>query len=1189
MFKRIIQEDYKVPADVNYLGEMRDFITRVGRKYGVAERIINTFKLAIDEAGTNIIRHAYRDWEGFITIRLIIRDKSVTVSLIDQGHTFDPNRVRDPDLQRYVDIGKKGGLGIFIIRRVIDGIDYRKTVEGNELRLTKHRKIMPRRHFILPHVSVTMKTRYSLIASMVFTVLVLPVFFLTYIKQNEMILQRDLKAGRALARSLTHSSLDKMADKNAPDLYVSAVKFQRDHAPLVTEVIIVDTADIILGALRTDSILEKFNVPSEPIEIGDGILHYRTPGGKEVYDLVEVGIQRIAGISRRVGAIHLFLDKDFIDGEVQDAKKRQIMIFGFILLLGYMGVFILVYMTMSPFKKLANWVRALGRDEAREELEFDTSDEVGEIAKAFNEITEKFRKSQESLAEQERLQKEMQVAQEIQQTLLPAAFPEIEGFEIASYYEAAKDVGGDYFDFVEVEIDTLGIVLADVSGKGVPGSLVMTMIRTALRTEARGNKDAAEVLARVNDFVMNDMKRGMFVTIFYIILDSKRRTINYASAGHNPMILYRGITEKSYYLNPRGFPIGINLPDATLFRTAIKSDKLRLREGDILLTYTDGITEAMNPNRERFGDERMLATIRKNGKLNVDPLVDKIHDEINVFTEGYAQSDDITLVAIKEKMKAEDVLFNFRTRLMHLVEKEGMSVKKACESVGVSTSTYYKYKKRYKKMGVAGLKEKVARSEIEDRHVSIEDKAKIYDIIKEYPKYGAKRISEELNTEKYSYTLIDERRVYNELVRNRLNTRELRQTFIERGGKGKKMKPPGTPFLTLDGQIIMDYDIQKKLKGVEESLREGEISTEPMEIYLPEQSEEEEMGGIIEEAFADKGVFDDREKKQDVQEGVAYEDLGLVEITEETFITKPEREDVRSEEDEGRISLSDVLEKLELNEAEDDKSYRGLELKDRLEEGAAEASLEDELINTLMEEFGDLVEEDQELQESGKGTAVDVTFSEMGEDMEEENLTEVLDEDLVEDRIAASIGDELLGEEMGVFEDYDEHKSLENISPQEEGTVDVVEVGDFDEISVLSDETGQKEALSPEAMRELNTKQLVESGQWFYQQGQYEEAVEEFEKAILEDPNLSEACQYLGDTFFRLGLLNQARGAYEKVKQLDPENVNVLENLGVIFANTGDYKKAVWQWGEVLKRRPERTDIVDRIKKMQRVIRQRCA
>jgi anti-sigma regulatory factor (Ser/Thr protein kinase) len=154
MFKRVIKEERKVPADINYLGEMRDFITHVGRKYGVSERIINAFKLAIDEAATNIIRHAYRDWDGFITVRMIVRNNNVTVSLIDQGHTFDLRKVRDPDLQRYVQIGKKGGLGIFIIRRVIDDIDYRKTIEGNELRLTKARDVTSKRAFLSSDISL---------------------------------------------------------------------------------------------------------------------------------------------------------------------------------------------------------------------------------------------------------------------------------------------------------------------------------------------------------------------------------------------------------------------------------------------------------------------------------------------------------------------------------------------------------------------------------------------------------------------------------------------------------------------------------------------------------------------------------------------------------------------------------------------------------------------------------------------------------------------------------------------------------------------------------------------------------------------------------------------------------------------------------------------------------------------------
>jgi anti-sigma regulatory factor (Ser/Thr protein kinase) len=207
MFKQIAKEEYKFPANLDYLGEMREFITRVGRKYGVTEHIINNFKLAIDEAATNIIRHAYRDWEGFITIRMLIRDKNVSVSLIDQGRSFDPRKVRDPDLNRYVNIGKKGGLGIFIMRRLIDEIDYRKTVEGNELKLVKFRKVPNRKASIFPFISMSIKARFSLTASAILTVLILCGFFYSYLQQRGKILRTDLDTGRNLARLMAQRSM----------------------------------------------------------------------------------------------------------------------------------------------------------------------------------------------------------------------------------------------------------------------------------------------------------------------------------------------------------------------------------------------------------------------------------------------------------------------------------------------------------------------------------------------------------------------------------------------------------------------------------------------------------------------------------------------------------------------------------------------------------------------------------------------------------------------------------------------------------------------------------------------------------------------------------------------------------------------------------------------------------------------
>ncbi|MEJ2626933.1 MAG: SpoIIE family protein phosphatase, partial [bacterium] len=801
MFKKVKKKELKVPADIGNLGEMRDFITKVGRKYGVSENIINSFKMAIDEAGTNIIRHAYRDWEGFITVRMIIREQSVTVSLIDQGKTFDPRKVKNPDLDRYVNIGKKGGLGIFIMRKVIDTIDYRKTVEGNELRLTKNRELEVSRRFSLPELSFSMKTRYSLIASGILSCFILVFSIWNYIYQGRIVYNSYISQGTKLASTVIQNSAEYLAKEATWELARISAELQHNHTPLVSEIIIVDSTGTIQGAVNTENLLKQYRLPRKYRQKSDNVFVYDFARTGKVYDIIKQADFEVDDEQLVLGSVHIMLNKRFVDSNV--AQRRESIFWRSLVILvsGCIGVFMLVYTTMSPFRKLSHWVKALGRGEAQDVMEFDNSDEVGEIAQAFNDITEKFRETQEHLAEQERLQKEVQVAQDIQQTLLPASFPDIEGYEIATYYEAAKEVGGDYFDFVEVDKDTLGIVVADVSGKGVPGSLVMTMIRTALRTEARANKDAADVLAKVNSFVIKDMKRGMFVTIFYVILDSKNRTINYASAGHNPMILYRGSTKKSYYLNPKGFPIGIKLPDAALFNKTIESDTLHLRPEDSLIVYTDGITEAMNHNRERFGDERFLSVIREYGDLNVEPFVNKIRDEIIIFSEGFAQTDDITLVAIREKLRAEDVLFNHRLRLMKLVDEKGLSVKEACKKENVSTSTYYKYRKKYQKSGVEGLRGKGKVTRIEEKHISIEDRAKIIDIIKNNPDLGAKRISEELKTDKYDKVDIDEKRIYDELVKSRLNTKELRMAFMEKGDS-KRFKRPGTPFVSLDGKIL---------------------------------------------------------------------------------------------------------------------------------------------------------------------------------------------------------------------------------------------------------------------------------------------------------------------------------------------------------------------------------------------------
>jgi anti-anti-sigma factor len=469
-----------------------------------------------------------------------------------------------------------------------------------------------------------------------------------------------------------------------------------------------------------------------------------------------------------------------VGSDAEDPRPMMTLLLIGVFAAGVSLIYLLVAVFVKPIQALTDGVRAIGEGSLNDEIKIEGPKEIGEIARAFNEITSKFREAQKNVVEQERLQKEMQVAQEIQHTLLPKRVPEISGYDIASFYKAAKEVGGDYYDFVRVDDETLGVVVADVSGKGVPGSLVMTMIRTALRMEARGNYSAAEVMARMNDFVTEDMKKGMFVTIFYAILDSKNRIISYASAGHNPMILYRAETDETYFLNPRGFPVGISLPDDTLFRRSIDVEKIKLKKDDMLVIYTDGVTEAMNEMRQQYGEERLIQLIKDSGKLSPQEFIERLSMEVKSFTGDQPQNDDITVVAIKEKLMADEVLYGIRQKLLDLVEIQHVPVAEACRMMKVSPSTYYRYKKRLGELGERGLQDKMLRKEYDIKRVSLEQRKQILEIIKKNPKYGAKNIAVAFNegTEESNY--ITPAIVYDELKRIRLNTYEMRLEYLRR-------------------------------------------------------------------------------------------------------------------------------------------------------------------------------------------------------------------------------------------------------------------------------------------------------------------------------------------------------------------------------------------------------------------------
>jgi serine phosphatase RsbU (regulator of sigma subunit)/putative methionine-R-sulfoxide reductase with GAF domain len=245
-------------------------------------------------------------------------------------------------------------------------------------------------------------------------------------------------------------------------------------------------------------------------------------------------------------------------------------------------------------------------------------------------------------AERARLQQELNVAHEIQASFLPEGNPDIPGCDVASFWQAARQVSGDFYDFLPRSDGSWGIVIADVADKGVPAALFMALSRTILRTVGFNRRDPGQVLTRVNEIINIDAESDLFVTVFYAIWDPKTKVISFANGGHNPPIIMNKKGEPRLLKAP-GIALGV-LPDIN-----IATHTVRLEREDTLILYTDGVTEAINEDYDEFGMERLYLTARAARRRNAQSMVKAISDSIQDHAGGTPQFDDVTLVILKRE------------------------------------------------------------------------------------------------------------------------------------------------------------------------------------------------------------------------------------------------------------------------------------------------------------------------------------------------------------------------------------------------------------------------------------------------------------------------------------------------------------------------------------------------------------
>jgi serine phosphatase RsbU (regulator of sigma subunit) len=236
-------------------------------------------------------------------------------------------------------------------------------------------------------------------------------------------------------------------------------------------------------------------------------------------------------------------------------------------------------------------------------------------------------------------EQELRLARSIQRASLPEEVPTLEGWRISPYYQPAREVGGDFYDFHLLSEGHVGVVVGDATGKGVPAALVMSSTRSMLRALARASNSPGEVLEEVNDLLVSDIPANMFVTCFYAILDPESGTLSYANAGHDLPYLHRGRGEAEE-LRARGMPLGL-MPGM-----GYEEEETNLEAGESALFYSDGLVEAHDPKGEMFGFPRLRALIAEHAEE--ESLGDFLMEELYSFVgEGWEQEDDITLLTLE--------------------------------------------------------------------------------------------------------------------------------------------------------------------------------------------------------------------------------------------------------------------------------------------------------------------------------------------------------------------------------------------------------------------------------------------------------------------------------------------------------------------------------------------------------------
>ncbi len=280
-----------------------------------------------------------------------------------------------------------------------------------------------------------------------------------------------------------------------------------------------------------------------------------------------------------------------------------------------------------------------------------TDDQLGELAGSFNSMTASIEDLLRQSAEKKRLEEELRIAREIQMSLLPQGPFEMRGLSVTTLCVPAREVGGDYYDFFRIGERRLGILIADVSGKGTSAALYMAELKGLMLSLSQIHTSPRALMLAADRIIAANLDARSFITMTYAVLDLDAATMTYARAGHTPLMYVPGpgsrLDAHVRILAPDGLVLGLNLDNGEMFERLLVEDTIHLRPGDVVMFFTDGITEAMNDADDCFGEGRLGRIIEQHAHLSSAELRERVLREVDAFVGNAPQHDDMTMIFLK--------------------------------------------------------------------------------------------------------------------------------------------------------------------------------------------------------------------------------------------------------------------------------------------------------------------------------------------------------------------------------------------------------------------------------------------------------------------------------------------------------------------------------------------------------------